>query len=132
MNPRTALLVVETCTAFPCLQKSVWTRELLVSKTGTFTCNFCVSNHIPLHAYKVRVARNCPAEIVLVHKYFSFIKLKEWSLFLDVFRMLANSSVLVLGIFVTKRCQNALVNSSLSFSVPVCPGVTVLEQLNGL
>jgi hypothetical protein len=24
------------------------------------------------------------------------------------------------------------VNFSLSFSVPVCPGVTVLEQLNGL
>ena len=105
-----------------------------MSKTGTFTCNFCVSNRIALHAYKVVcVARNCPAEIVLVHKYFFFSKLKERSLLPDVYRMLANSSfILVFDIFVTKVCQNAPVNFPLSLSVPVCPGVTVLEWLNGL
>jgi hypothetical protein len=92
-----------------------------------------VSDRVPLRAYKVCVARNCPAEIVLVHKYFSLNKLKEQSLLPDVLRMFVNSSViLVFGIFVTKGCQNAPVNFSLSFSVPVCPGVTVLEQLNGL
>lgn len=79
------------------------------------------------------MVRNCPAEIVLVHKYFSFNKLKEWSLLHDVFRVHVSSFViLVFGIFVTKGCQNAPVNFSLSFSLPVCPGVTVLEQLNGL
>jgi hypothetical protein len=103
-----------------------------VSKTGTFTCNFCVSDRIPLHAYKVVcLARNCPAEIILVQKYFSFNKLKERSLLPDVYRMLANISViLVFDIFVTKGCQNAPLNFPLS--LPVCPGVRVLERLNGL
>lgn len=104
-----------------------------MNKTGTFTCNFCVSDCIPLHAYKVCVARNCPAEIVFVYKYFSFNKLKEQSLLPDVFRMHVNSSIiLVFGIFMTKGYQNAPVNFSPSFSVPVCPGVTVLEQVTGL
>lgn len=94
-----------------------------MSKTGIFTCNFCVSGNIPLHAYKVCVARNCPAEIVLVHKYFSFSKLKEQSLLPDVFTVLVNSSIiLVFDVFVTKGCQNAPVNFSLLF---LCQSVQV-------
>jgi hypothetical protein len=103
-----------------------------VSKTGTFTCNFCVSNSIPLCTYKVCVTRTCPAETVLVHIYFSFSKLKEWTLLPDVFRMLVTSNVnLVFGMYVTDGCKNAPADFS-SFSVPVCPCVTIFEQLNRL